>query len=1656
MSIKDKNEKNHFGKNFFTRYVEDRCDRQLFLKLCQNNPNWMDPKRKIVKLKRPARTNNYILNLGHSYEQLVYKYLIKSLKTKYTSEGSTKSIGHTILNRSNLNEISKEINDGKSDCFILLENEFQMPLSLMKFIFPPKNPKDPIPVEYSAQRPDIILIRKTPKEIQNEEVYELLPNGNIHKLTKKEKELRLSINIIDIKNTIEQDIGKKHFIEIMLYLMAFSNFIYEKKMEKKFFISLGGNGIFPKISEDLLKKIKNLNDFLVLIVNFPWKESNRIFSDTIKKLRELHNLSPCSIESIAVNIQPKCGFCPFLEDCKISLGMHDLNHPENWSLKLIPFNSMSMSQQLESYGFKTIGDVAKGLSKIKIGNTPAPLYPELPLLGMKVNSLINNKIITPKPGEVHSYCIPKFTPIALTFAIETDPSSNRVFAVGFYLKMSIAKNAKNYGIFKNWWKIWNDALNASEDPKTIKSRLDHTCFPTVQPIPLEIVEKFLNYLKVLKNFKIFLPGMVVNGKKTNQTRVLYAYADINESLEPDKEDELAIRLINSLFPILEICNIVEMYVKTSELRHFRKKNGKYKDYIIEYKADMGIFYWSKSQIEHLQEMLERNIQKLISKKSIWNKFSKLISWFTPSESEVTHPYQHKKIFNLRAFIETIIGFPGIINYTWHEIAKHPSNAGLNSNKLFWIEHYNYMDPTPWYNFLQAKGNISEQDRIRAEIIKQITHKTRTLNNLRQKFQYQTRYAISANAQPVKSSVIKERSLDDNFHSLAQVWYLYSQLSGTIQDLEANNIRTVYPEYSIGKLNAARVINLYQISNPLGKPYIFQFTIQGLSSNMKINEGDHALLIPDELRDLRKWELDRNWKVIINKMIWNSKLNGYLVQVSSKEDLLMLYDKEVDNKPDNPIWYLFPTSLDAWTNKLYGLKAKGLLERKKFGISWLGARLAFLWDIRTKNSLYWPKSWDFSSNEVYIYLPKILENIKGPPNNQLLTNIDPVPDDSQAESIKKALNNVIHAIIGPPGTGKSQTIVSLIDEFVFRSELNEKSTKILVTSFSYAALRVIIDKIRKSKNKFGKKSKVANLQLVFLRSESQDPISDNIGCSFVNDLVRMSNGSWRWNGETNKITNQKPLEDQLMDNFIIFGNAHQLFRLTERTRPTFKFDLIIVDEASQLPTDYFLSSLQYIKNQNFHIQPVVPPKIPITPNLLVSEKEHIRKMKLLNPVNINNLTKVVIVGDYNQLPPVQPILPPKNLEKVLDSLFAYYVKHHEIKTSQLKVNYRSHQDIVDFTKTLGIYEGLRPSPLLANETLEGDIKKVSKIWIQEILSPNKVVCSIIHKRKFEIAVSSLEAKLVSEIVIGYYEMCDIKSKEEESEFWNEKLGVVAPHNAQGRLIIHDIFEKMTTAGSSVKSHLKNSELMLHLKSTVYSVEKFQGSDRELIITSVGLSDTDQISAEEEFIYDLNRFNVLTSRAKKKIIYICSESFVNFIPNDRDIMKHASHSYYYVHEFCNREKVIFIKNEKDNLDYVYFRWRENTPKIEKPLQSYNIKSNIDGDFFEIIYTPNDEFESMLQGIPKNIFNQKMETTDKSNKNRIWRFKIRDVPELSQWIVIPDKIKQEFLFKFGQKPDSNEENKTDIEKGQQIKKTQKKEKKKSKEINIDYGDDDEESLF
>jgi hypothetical protein len=78
-----------------------------------------------------------------------------------------------------------------------------------------------------------------------------------------------------------------------------------------------------------------------------------------------------------------------------------------------------------------------------------------------------------------------------------------------------------------------------------------------------------------------------------------------------------------------------------------------------------------------------------------------------------------------------------------------------------------------------------------------------------------------------------------------------------------------------------------------------------------------------------------------------------------------------------------------------------------------------------------------------------------------------------------------------------------------------------------------------------------------------------------------------------------------------------------------------------------------------------------------------------------------------------------------------------------------------------------------------------------------------------------------------------------------------------------------------------------------------------------------SAEEAFIYDLNRFNVLTSRAKQKMVLFCSKAFLDYIPRDQEVFKHAARVRDFAYGFC--EKAEAVKATGPDGSEIALTWR-----------------------------------------------------------------------------------------------------------------------------------------
>jgi superfamily I DNA and/or RNA helicase len=122
---------------------------------------------------------------------------------------------------------------------------------------------------------------------------------------------------------------------------------------------------------------------------------------------------------------------------------------------------------------------------------------------------------------------------------------------------------------------------------------------------------------------------------------------------------------------------------------------------------------------------------------------------------------------------------------------------------------------------------------------------------------------------------------------------------------------------------------------------------------------------------------------------------------------------------------------------------------------------------------------------------------------------------------------------------------------------------------------------------------------------------------------------------------------------------------------------------------------------------------------------------------------------------------------------------------------------------------------------------------------------------------------------------------------QQIALISPHRAQNNAI-----------SARLSSLLEGSNHELPLVDTV---ERVQGAERDVIIFGFTASDRGHIMSS--FLNNPNRFNVVMTRARKKLIVIGSNVFFSAIPNrEKDLGNNACFKEFYEH--CKERGSLFF--------------------------------------------------------------------------------------------------------------------------------------------------------
>jgi superfamily I DNA and/or RNA helicase len=423
------------------------------------------------------------------------------------------------------------------------------------------------------------------------------------------------------------------------------------------------------------------------------------------------------------------------------------------------------------------------------------------------------------------------------------------------------------------------------------------------------------------------------------------------------------------------------------------------------------------------------------------------------------------------------------------------------------------------------------------------------------------------------------------------------------------------------------------------------------------------------------------------------------------------------------------------------------------------------------------------------------------------------NESQLEALNKMLNARDVAFIhGPPGTGKTTTLVQVIRHTI------KKERQVLVSAPSNAAIDLLVDKL------------------------SEQGLN----------VIRI--------GHPARVTEQS-LSKTLDARIAAHANYHELRSLRkkmEQVRTTaFKYKRnfgwqekeqrrLLMQEAKALKADADMLEFYIVNDLLQNAEAICCTLVGTSHPVLRGRKfktvfidEAGQALEPANWIALLKSERAIFAGDHQQLPPTIKSMEAAR-EGLAQTLFEKGIKKQSHCSSMLEVQYRMHESIMLFSSAyfyggkLVAHESVRTS-LLRPHHQPVEFIDTAGCGYNESQDPETL--SRYNKEEAQLLIHQMEAMVED---VGVQSWIDERIT----------AGIITPYRAQV-----DYLQKLA----------ESSAILEPLASliTINTVDAFQGQERDVIVISFVRSND---KGEVGFLADIRRTNVAMTRARKKLIMI----------------------------------------------------------------------------------------------------------------------------------------------------------------------------------------------
>ncbi|WP_127846976.1 DEAD/DEAH box helicase [Caulobacter sp. FWC26] len=904
-------------------------------------------------------------------------------------------------------------------------------------------------------------------------------------------------------------------------------------------------------------------------------------------------------------------------------------------------------------------------------------------------------------------------------------------------------------------------------------------------------------------------------------------------------------------------------------------------------ATVQIYIWDTVTYEHLLRVIGRNLQHVLADGSL-----KKLAWLFPPEEIIENAKLRSvnaPITIVRNAVQALVAAPIPHYYSLLELArKYPPPVKPGGTPFEFRVPVIFEDPLSdqvpseraheiWTRMGQPRPWSQQVTQLRSTVIT----KLRALHSVMWRLRVDLQGRLSSRAP--KISDIKPPASLRGVSADGQVWYAFAGLNAQVASLE-HGIALAMPvhereaRYLAARLDAELMgTDLAAAAKTLGvmlRPGVRIYTLAEGSREAKFEEGEFLCALspaseagfysrrlndftggtplpqnlpywirefgsPGKLTATQIVAIDRDARLVA--VAFKPEVDAFLRQIESSLDLRR--DVVLDKQVQDFLTDRLEAALKAIGNPPLAISA-GAPTANVIGKAAPKTATAHvpvadvLWD--TKNTALAATGRNATAARATLETLGIELN------------------DSQWDAWREAMEKRLALIWGPPGTGKSQTLRAILMGLLLEAHAAGKVIRILVTSNTYDATDNVVLRTFDQILKLGAATTGA-VRLARLRSDSKEdapglPVGVNLhndkaepGVHHLHDLL---------SGRTMSAIVSAPPQQVTKFAGIKGGSVAQPL-----------FDIVLIDEASQM--------------------------------------DMASAVLALAPLAAGG--SAIVVGDPKQLPPIQAVQAPLGLESLVGSVYEFLANHRGVASKDLLENYRSNKEIVGLGRFAGYPAGLTArfpdlrmrveSPLPLAVPTDWPSSLAFDPAIARLLEPTQPISAFIYPEGRSSQWNDFEAQVVASLLwmlrghLGSGLRGDPDAAgtgvHDAKSFWTTAVGVVTPHRAHKALVVSKLQALFEPLGDD-RSLIRDA---------VNTVERFQGQQRDVIIASYALGDPDAIADEDEFLLSLNRFNVMASRPRAKLIVLASQEVINHLPGDLEVMRDSRLLKYFAETFLN---------------------------------------------------------------------------------------------------------------------------------------------------------------